>query len=376
MFNGARPETRIMYNNSLLNSTLRYSTPNKASFYASNILTSSRTSLYIPKDLFVIDGLNKTHHFKIGASPEVTVWLTEGTYTGTELAAHMQSVFGNGWVITYNETTKFFGFKNTVDPFELWTTGLFVEAAETIGIISGAITGLNFTGFRDNQYYAEKPRRHSYIKLNYDLGGSADCGFFALLGERNKTNSLSPSASVELRLSNSDDENTATLVSVTPTVNGAFTFLDAIIATPTFRYVWLKIVDKENVGENIVFSQLYLGGFIYWNERTIDHGFVLQYLDRSVRTESVSGALFFEKYAKYAYLSNLKLSYLTKAQVTLLQQVWFDLGKSEHFYLSLDSGWMNGDLSEYLFYGVFDEDPTIEEVGPRYFTASFTFRGD
>lgn len=371
MYLGARPETRLMYNNSLANATLTYHTPNVTGFYPENIVSSSRTSLYIPQDLFNITAANKTFQFQQAGSSATSVSLTEGSYTGTTLAAEIQSKMGGGFVITFSTTTRLFGIKNTAANFSLFA-GLNLPSWDVIGIISGA----TFSGTQNQQYYAAKARRHTDISLYYDLGASADCGFFALLGERNKTNTISANAVVNLRLSNVNDYASAVSVNVTPSVNGTFTFLDGIIPVPVFRYVWLTIYDQENVNEYISLSQLFLGGFVYWPNRTVDHGFTLQYLDRSVRTESVSGALFFEKYNKYPYLSNLKLSYLTRLQVNLLQQAWFDLGKSQHFYLSLDSGWMNGDLTEFMFFGVFDSDPTIEEVGPRYFNGSFSFRGD
>lgn len=370
MYLGARPETRLMYINSLADATLRSHTPNVAGFYPENITFSSRTSLYIPQDLFVIDSTNKTMEFTVGATT-LNVSMTEGSYTGATLAAHIQAIFGNGFLITYSTTTKLFGIKNTAANFVL-KCNLYIPSWNVIGFVSGAL----FNGTQNVQYYSQVARRHTGISLSYDIGPASDCGFFALLGERNKTNSLSENATVNLRLSNVDDYATATSIDITPTENGTFAFLDGIIAVPVFRYVWITIIDYENTSEYISFSQLYLGGFVHWDNRTVNHGFTLQYLDRSVRTESVSGALFFEKYNKYPYLSNLKLAYLTRTEVNLLQQAWFDLGKSEHFYLSLDSGWMNSDITEFMFFGVFDSDPVIEEVGPRYFNGSFTFRGD
>lgn len=375
MYIGARPETRLMYLNSLSDATLSSSTPSVTGFSAENITTTSRTSLYIPQDLFIITSANKTFKFKKGNDADVTVTLTEATnYTGTTLAAHMQSVFGNSFVITYSTTTKFFKFQNTSAAFILYI-GQHSASWDTVGFVT--VTGdTTFSGNQTTVYYADRPRRHTNIKLYYDMGGASDCGFFALLGDRNKTNALSANAVVNLKLSNINDIDSAESVNIAPTINGTFTFLDAIYPVPLFRYFWLTITDRENVSEFLPFSQLFLGGFTSWENRTIDHGFTIQYLDRSIRTESVSGALFFERYNKYPYLSGLQISYLTRDEIALLQQAWFDLGKSEHFYLSLDSGHMNNDLSEFMFFGVFDSDPTIEEVGPRYFNGSFSFRGD
>jgi len=375
MYLGARPETRLMYKNSLSTATNIGSTLNVAGFEASNITIANRTALYIPQDMFTIDNNNRTFKFRVSTGADQTKLLTLGEYTGTTLAAHMQTIFANSFLVTYDTTTKLFGIRHATLPFVLYT-GQHPVSWDVIGFT-------NPTEFYGNpvsmntQHYGDSARRHTDIRLYYDMGGAADCGFFALLGERNKTNSLSPNATVNLKLSNINDIDSAPYsINLTPSVNGTFAFLDGIIDVPLFRFFWLTIEDKENTGEYISLSQLYLGGFVYWSNRTINHGFTLQYLDRSIRTESVSGALFFERYNKYPYLSNLTISYLNSEDVALLQQTWFDLGKSEHFYLTLDSGWMNDDIDEFMYFGVFDSDPTIEEVGPRYFNASFSFRGD
>lgn len=371
MYIGARPETRLMYMNSLSNADLIYATPNVEGFYASNITTTSRTALYIPQNMFTIDSSNDTFNISVGVSGKLTITLIHGDYTGENLASHMQLRFSHNYVITYHSTTRLFGFRNTANPFILYLSD-HPSSWDTVGFP----TGTTFEGDTNLQYYSPEPRMHSQIHLQFDLGGSADCSFFALLGERNKSNSLSSNASIVLKLSNINDVNSATSVTITPTVNGCFSFLDGIINEPKFRYMWLFIKDPKNTNEFISFSQLFLGGFTSWENRTINHGFTVQYIDRSVRTESISGALFFERYNKYPYLTNLKLSYLTREQVSDLQQAWFDLGKSEHLYMSLDSGHMNNDLSQWMYFGVFDSEPTIEEVNPRLFNASFSFRGD
>jgi hypothetical protein len=375
MYLGARAETRLMYNNALINASLVLSTSHRDGFDETNITSANRTALYIPNDVFTIDTTNQSFKFRVGTGANITVVLDQGSYTGTTLAAHMQTKFANNFLITYDTTTKMFGIRHATLPYVL-LTGEYPVSWDTIGFTSGSDFYGNPTSM-NTQHYGDKARRHTDIKLYYNLGAAADCSFFALLGERNKTNSLSPSATINIKLSNINDITTAAYsIDLTAPVNGTYSFLDGIIGNSTFRYFWLTIKDRENTSEYLAFSQLFLGSFVCWPNRTIDHGFTLQYLDRSIRTESVSGALFFERYNKYPYLSNLKISYLNRDDIALLQQAWYDLGKSEHFYISLDSGWMNGDINEFTFFGVFDSDPTIEEVGPRYFNASFSFRGD
>lgn len=370
MFEGSRPETRIMYNNALTYGTLTYSTPATTGFVAANIVNASRTALYIPKNNFKILSTNKVFKYQLAAGAKTTITLTEGNYLGSELATEIQSKLGGNFVVEY-QTTKKFRIKNTASNFTLFHDE-DVLSWNTIGFISGA--QLLYTA---NLWYdADRIRTHTEIELYYDLGGAVDCSFFALLGERNKTFGLSPNAVINIRFSNINDPGTAAIsINIPSTIQGAFAFLDGLEPIPTYRYFWLRIVDYENVLDYIPFSQLFVGGYVYWENRTVNSGFSIKYSDRSVRTESVSGALFFERYNKYPYVSGLTLAFLTKAQADLLQQTWFDLGSSQHFYLSLDSGCMNGDITQFLWYGVFDGDPSIDLNG-LYFDASFSFRGD
>ena len=370
MYIGARAETRFMYLNNLAYANNTYATTNVPSFIAANIVTANRTSLYIPQNLFKITSVNKTFQLTKGAGAKTTYNLTEGSYTAIDLTAHINSVASIDCTYT---PEKFFAMRNGA-------TSLTLHSNENINfwnmlgysILAPITTPIN------TYAVADKMRLHTEIELFYDLGASADCSFFSLLGERNKTFCLSSSAIINLRLSNINNYDTAPInILVTPTVNGAMTFIDALEPVPFFRYVWLTIVDYENpTVTNFSFSHLFLGGFTAFYGRTINNGFTLSYQDRSIRTESVSGALFFEKYNKYPYLDNLVISFLTKQQANILQQLWYDLGKSQHFYLSLDSGHLTGDLSELTFFGVFDSDPVINHVAPRFFDTTFAFRGD
>ncbi len=371
MYLGARPETRMMYINALNYGSVISATNGETGFPVANIVKDSRTSLYIPKNEFKVTAANKTFKYDIGAG-DVTVNLTEATYTAANLAAEVQSKFGGSFLSTYNQTTGLFSLRNTAVGFTLRTS-----ANSASWDLIGFVYATDQSYASNTLYYGSLVRRNSGVELKYDLGGSADCSFFALLGEKNKTFCLTSLATVNLRLSNIDDYASADInINVPITIDGCFAFLDGINPLPNYRYVWVTITDHTSTLDNLSFSQLFLGGYIAWENRTINNGFGLSYVDKSVRTESVSGALFFEKYPKYPYLTGLTIAYLTRAELDLLQQTWFDLGKSQHFYLSLDSGHMNSDLSQLTWYGVFDSDPQITNVAPRYYNASFTFRGD
>ncbi len=376
MYLGARPETRLMYNNALNSGTVISSTQEVTGFPVENIVKDSRTSLYIPNNIYIITASNKT--FKITHnSVDYTITIAEGSYLADALATEIESKFNTAvssstYDVAFSSTTGLFGIKNTTYNFTLKTS----EDTASWDVI-GFVYPSNLVCILNSWYYGSRVRRNSGVFLKYDLGGSADCSFFALLGEKNKTISLTSNAIVNLRLSNIDDYATAEInINVPVAIDGCYAFIDGINPLPEYRYVWIDILDKENPNEYLIFSQLFIGGYVGWDNRTINNGFGIQYVDKSIRVESVSGSLFFEKYPKYPYLTGLTIAYLTKAQLDLLQQAWFDLGKSQHFYISLDSGHLNNDLSQLTWYGVLESDPQITNVAPRYYNASFTFRGD
>ena len=373
MYAGSKCETRFMYINNLAYSDVVSTTAEVSGFPATNLLNNSRSTFYIPQELFTIDSTNKTLKFKVGAGADTTVNLTEANYTASGLATHLQSVLSNGFTVEYVTASKRFRIKNA-STFTLYLTDNPISWA-VIGFTSLS----DLSGLATTWYSASEPRRHTSIRLVYDLGASAVCGFFALLGEKNKTFSLSPNAIVNVKLNTINDEGSSPInANITATEAGCFSFLDSLVDyTPSFRYCWITIDDNSNLtASEFVFSHLFLGPYTSFENRTINNGFNLQWQDRSIKTESVSGGLFFERYGRVPTLGGLDYSYLTKEQALELQQLSYDLGKSTHLYLSLDSGRIYNDVSVFTFYGCLDDSIQIQRVPPHYYNASFSFRGD
>ena len=92
MYLGARPETRLMYNNALNSGTVIGSTQEVTGFPVENIVKDSRTSLYIPNNIYIITASNKT--FKITHnSVDYTVTIAEGSYLADALATEIESKY-------------------------------------------------------------------------------------------------------------------------------------------------------------------------------------------------------------------------------------------------------------------------------------------
>ena len=374
MYVGSKCETRFMYINNLEYATTVDSNDGISGFPVDNLLNNNRSSFYIPKEVFNVTNDNKTFKFKVGAGADVTVTLTVGEYLPAALATHIQTIFSNNFSVEYVTASKRFRIKNTST-----FTAYLSENAASWDLI-GFTSGVDLSGLSNAWYLADEVRRHSDISFKFDMGSSAKCGFFALLGEKNKTFCLSDSAQINIRLSNIDDYASAPInITLAPNEWGCCSFLDALTdaENDTFRYFWLSIYDRENVTESyFVLTHLFLGEYKSFSNRTINNGFGIVYLDKSIRNESVSGSLFFNKYGRVTTLSSLQLAYLTRTQANAIRQLAFDLGTSTHLYLSLDAGNLYSDPTNLCFYGVLDSDMQISSEPPIYFNASFAFRED
>jgi hypothetical protein len=363
-----------MYINNFESCDFTYTTAGKVGFPVSNLFNKNRASLYIPEETFTVTALNKAFKFKVGSGSDITVTLIEGEYLPAALAAHLQTVFGWGFLCEYDSALRKFKLKNT--------QGFILYAAENlaswdmIGFASGnTITCLAFTW-----YFADEIRRHTEIKITADMGASAYCGFFALLGEKNKALGLSEGATVNLKLSSIDDYASAPIsLDMTYNERGIFAFIDGVSedTNPDYRYVWLTIRDRENVAnDNLVFSQCFLGPYTSFENRTINNGFNMKYVDLSTKSESISGGMYFNRHGRRVALSSLDIQYLTRDQAITLRQLSFDLGTSTHLYLSLDAGRIYDDPSNLCFYGILDSEIDVKHEPPIYFNGSFSFVED
>lgn len=372
---GSACETRFMYINSLLYGTMTSNSGAMAGFPASNVTSMNRGNLWVTNGYFKVTSIvNDSIYLTVGVT-QYNISLTPGNYTGTTLAAHIQSkiqtLSGLAITCTYLSSWKFH-FESVVTGFKLVLSNQTAAIWDDIGYVGAVDITVPQYGEVDGEI-----RIHTHEFVYFDLGYAMDISFFALMPQRNYSNMLTVGATVNIRASNVNDISTAPLsVNVGSGVEGIYYFLEA--GTPiSYRYVWITIVDPANpFGPNLVFSQMFLGGYIALPNRTIDANFTVQEVDRALRTESQAGGLYFERYGRHKRYSNLKFSNMTRVETTAIQQLYYDIGKSNNFYLSLDSGLFNNDVEQFTNIGVFENDPTITAKQSNYFDANFEFRSN
>lgn len=366
---GSSCETRFMHINSLALGTLTGNSGNLSGFPASNLASSNRGSLWVCGGNFEITSSNNKIY--IGGS---TYTLTNASYTAASLISHINTVIfsGTGLSLTYTTSYKFRWTNASGSTRTLNLSNQTNAVWSTIGLIGSVDVNILNAGTLDGEI-----RIHTSEYLNYDLGMSMNVDFFGLLPQRNFSNPLTSNATINVKASNINDKPSAPLsVNVTPGDEGTFAFLET--GTPLqYRYVWITITDIDNpYGPNLAFSQIFLGGYTAVSGRTVSNGFSIMTVDRALRTESQAGGLYFERYGRHRSFSSLRYTNLNRLEIKTLQQLFFDIGKSTNFYLSLDSGNLNSDITEFTDYGVFDVDPLITKSSANLWDASFEFRSN
>lgn len=369
-------ETRFMHINSLLYGTLTANSGALAGFPASNLATANRGNLWIARGNFTINATNNKLY--IGGT---TYTLTNASYTAATLVTHINSVISaTGLVLSYTVNFKFKWTNGSGSTRVLNLSTATNAAWDTLGLVGGVDISILNAGT-----YEGEIRIHTSEYLYYDLGYSMDISFFALLPQRNYANMLTTGAVINLKASNVNDIGSAPLdVNITgvlgvnePGDEATFYFLETDGTPIEYRYVWITITDRSNpYGPNLTFSQLFLGGYTAISNRTIDNSFSAIDVDRALRSESQAGGLYFEQYGRHRSFNGLRYSWLTNDQAKTLRQLFFDVGKSNNFYISLDGGRVHDDIYQYTYYGVFDGDPVISKEKANFFNASFDFRSN
>lgn len=370
---GSACETRFMYINSLVYGNITSNSGNLAGFPAANVITQNRGELWVTGGNFKIDATNNKLYLCNDSVTPITITLTSASYTGTTLAAHIDSLLSSYNIdVTYTVDYKFRFRKTAGTYFILLLSAQTNSIWNDIGFV-GVVDITTNTAINLDSLI----RIHTHEYIDFDLGYAMDISFFGLMPQRNYANMLTAGATINVKASNINDASSAPLdINVPSAAEGCFYFLEQGVPV-SYRYVWLTIIDPENpYGPNLVFSQLFMGGYIALPNKTVDNGFTVQEVDRALRTESQAGGLYFERYGRHKRISGLRYSNMSKAETGALQQLYYDIGKSQNFYLSLDSGNFDNDIDQFTYFGVFENDPILTKQKASYFDANFEFRSN
>ena len=361
---------RFMANN-FLESTFTYSSQ-KTGFPASNATNTSRSKVWRPAGNFEITSSNNSIYINDGSNKTVT--LTSGSYTYSSLATHVQTQLNassSSWTCTYSTTTNKFTIARSSGTRIMRFSQTTSAAWDTLGYTQTADT----TG-SPSSFIADEARIHTSEWLKCDMGVAQEATFAALIGPIDSVFTLSSAATVKVQASNLDSWAAPPVDVTVPVGSAAMKMLDDDIGT-AYRYWRIVIIDRLNpLGpEGLEIGYAYLGDHKTVTLSNIATGFSKSLVDASVPLQSESGALFFESRPRYLSISGAEIQLLNGTEYDELEQLFYDLGISTPFIVSIDPGTeVSRNLTDLTRLVVMSSPPQIQHIIRDYYTIQFEMR--
>lgn len=356
-------------NNNYIERSFTYSSQ-LSSFPASNIYNNSRSKIWKPAGNFEITSTNNKIYINDGSNKTIT--LTSGSYLYSTLATHIQTQLNSlssGWTVIYTLSTGKFTISRSSSA-TLRITQTSNAAWDTIGFIGTSdLTALTFV--------ADAQRNHTSEWIQCDLGVPQMATFVALLSGIDSIFTLSENATVKLR-ANNIDYWVSPPVDITIPVGdiSCMTFFDDTV-TASYRYWRLEIIDRANYNgaEGIELAYAYIGDHTTITNTNFTSGFNLSYTDPSNVLQSENGALFVDIKPRYLTVSSAGIQLLADDEYRDIQQLFYDLGVRNPFFISIDPDILvSGSLEEMTRFVIMSRTPTFDHIFRNYYNVSFEFR--
>jgi len=332
-----------------------------ASFPFSNAINKFRNLVWKPSGHFEITTSNQKLYINDGATK--TVDITVGHYTtpallATQIQTNLNAASSN-WTVGYDLLTGDYRFKISN------TGSVTLRLSETIDSIWDTLGYTTSSDLVGTAFTADQQRIHTEEYCIFDMGTNAEMLFFAVICPVSQVFGISNSATITLEASNLNQWTAPPLtVSLSRTDSGIFKFMDDL-ADSTYRYWKFKYVDRLNpLGPTgISISHIYIGDYITLETRGIRKNFTKKLVDTTDILTAQNGALYFNEKNKYVELSSMGIDYIPRADKDILEQMFYDLGKSTPFYVSLDPLLnITTYLDELTRYVVFPSEPVFTHV--------------
>ena len=344
----------------------------QSSFPASNVYNTSRSRVWKPAGNFEITTANNKLYINDGSNKTVT--LTSGSYSPTSLASHIQTQLNaasSNWTCSYNLVTT---FKFTI------TRSSGTAVLRKSQTANAAWDTLGYTGTTDissSPFVADAQRNHTNEWVKCDLGVPQQATFVGIISGIDEVFSLSETAVVTVEANNIDYwESPPVSITIPVTDGGCLKFIDED-NTASYRFWRVTIVDRLNYlgPEGIKIAYIYLGDHVSMTTSNIATGFRKELVDPSNVLQSESGALFFETRPRYLSISNAQVQLLSGAEQRELEQLFYDLGKREPFFVSIDPSLaVSVNLDQLTRFMVMTNNPTLDHVLRDYYNINFEMR--
>jgi hypothetical protein len=327
-----------------------------------------------PSGSFEITAANNKFYINDG-SPKTATIVANKYSTPQALATQIQTqlnTVSSGWTVSYNAIAGSYKFRvSHASAHTIVFTNNTDAIWDTIGFtfVTDQIISTNLT--------ANEQRNHTSEWLRFDFGTQQLVTFFGLISQLDTVFSISSTATIKLQANNLDVWTSPPLdLSLTREDQGILKFIDDLNDT-AYRYWRFSFADKLNpLGpEGFSFGYLYLGDYLTFDDRNIFNGFQKQINDPSTQVETESGVLYFTNKKRYAVLSASTIGFLAKDQRDLMEQFFYDYGKTTPFFISYDPTLcFSNNPSDFTKFVVFESSPTFTHVIYDKFNINISFR--
>ena len=336
-------------------------------FPSSNVANGSRAQCWVPEGNFTIGPTNNKIYVTDVGEREVTI--PDGNYTGQSLALQLSSSLSFSWAASYDALTKKFSLSRPGVTVTLRYSVTTNAIWDTLGYTSTTDhTAMDYT------FVAHEGRLHTSDFLIWDFGVPVPVTFFAMLGPKDETFSMTPGTDLKLYGDNVNAwTSPAYSKTLTPTSAGLM-FFNEMETPPTYRYWKLEFKDKTNP-TNFPIGIIYLGNYITLSVRNVGSGFSKQVVDPSTRVETDAGVEFFDKKPKYLEINNLSAQFINASDREALEAFFYSHGKTESFFLALDPLLkISRDIYENTKFVRFAVPPNVTHIKTDWYSISFKVR--
>lgn len=357
---------RFMNNNLAADAGVLSSSGAASGFPASNIIDPYRFKKWVMTGSFlIVAGSNDKLYVNDGTNKTVT--LTAATYTGTTLAAHIQTQLNASstlWTCTYSTTTYAFTIGRSSGTKTLRLTQTTAAVWDTIG----------YTGAADQTAAAaDEQRNHTYEFLEFDFGVAKRVRAAIVIGTSGEEFPFSSTAVLRVQ-ANSVRDWTSPPLDVTMTFDrrGAVRFLDDLDDS-SYRYWRCKFTDRTNPsGPALTLANVYLGDYISLDNHNVEIGFKRKLVDPSSVSYSDAGVPYARRKTKYWTYGGLQMMHLTDDDRDEIETMVEELGTTTPFFIAIDPlAGISASVTELTKYVMFDSDPDLDHI--RYNMYSFAF---
>jgi hypothetical protein len=365
---------RFMEDNFAMKPTITtdYSSQTSATYAFTNALNNYRTQIWQTSGYFLMDATNNLLYINDGGDKTATITAAEYTtpaLLATEIQTQLNSVSAN-WTVTYSTTTNKFNISNSGS-----VTVRYSQTTNAIWDVIGHTLSADTTGTTFN---AQEPRIHTEEFAHFDLGFAANIRFFAAICPLDENFAISEAATIKLMGNNIDNlwDSPQYEATLTRSDEGIFHFLDATDDTK-YRYWKFQWIDRLNSNGSSIFEigNIYLGDYVTISNRNVARGFGQQLTDRSRSFGSESGVLYFDEKTKYSEFTAMNIGLLDQSDKDYLRDVWYKVGLTEPFYISVDpTTAITADQDELTKYVYFSRVPSFRHIHSSVFSTSFNVR--